>query len=412
MKWIGFLAVATMLAGCGGTTSVVAQGDEGKPAVGNGRPTGTWRTTSVDQTPSASVAGSKPESFGMQFFDDGRVSVSARCNSLGGTYRIEGGRFRMDEIMQTEMGCPGENRHEEDQWLGAFLAAGPKYAFDGQRISLDTDSIRVALKQNAKNAADEAFVGTRWKVDSALMASPSGDAGSTSASPPFSPAELVFTDTAVNGKVGCATLAGPAKRDGDKIRFGQVVADQSKCLDGEPAVGELLSVLKGDVALTFRHLSMTLMHPSGKGLSLRAVQDDAPAAGPGPKPVVDEPQTGATEPAVAPPLDGEWRTNSIRRTAATRDPLVPPAAFTLRFLDDGQVSAQARCQTFSGPYKVVDGHFVMDPTVQTKEGCSGDRHDEDQWMIGFLLAKPSFDKDGKAIVMATGTHTVKLQRAE
>ena len=57
-------------------------------------------------------------------FETGRLSVSAGCNILGGSYRLEAGVLRLDQISSTAMGCD-EPDMAQDQWLVGVPAGGP-----------------------------------------------------------------------------------------------------------------------------------------------------------------------------------------------------------------------------------------------------------------------------------------------
>ncbi|MGQ0468074.1 MAG: META domain-containing protein [Sporichthyaceae bacterium] len=307
MKWMGALALTSVLAGCGGSTTVVAEGDgggvgAGKPSAAD-RPTGEWRTTSIDQADGAAIEGVQPEAFNLRFFDDGRVMAQARCNSLSGQYRIENGRFRVDDLAQTEMGCPGENRHEEDTWIGAFLTSSPAYAFDGTRITLDTDAIRVALKPREEVVPNKPLGGTRWELThltdgpapgapadpnaavSASMAPPqthlqfgvglSREAAAVPDAPSGSP-----PSGTLKGRSGCVDFfaraelvssAASGKAGEETLRFGPLSVDDSQCKAGRTAgVDSVLAVLQGDVIARIVVGTLTLTHASGRGMQLSA----------------------------------------------------------------------------------------------------------------------------------------------
>lgn len=400
MRVIGTVALVALLAGCGGSSTVVAQGDgDGSgartPGTADERPTGEWRTSSITQSPSASPPGVKPDAFTLRFFDDGRVIAQARCNSISGPYRIADGRFRMDEAAQTEMGCPGDDRHEEDEWLGAFLTSGPAWTFDGKQIGLDGVDIDVVLKPREEVVPNKPVIGTAWTVthvtDGPAPGAPADPDSAVSAGMPMGKVQLTFTATEVNGNSSCATFSGQADQRDGIIRFGAITKDVSRCTNGDPAVDQVLAVLAGDVLVKQHIATLTLTHSSGKGLQLSA--DPADGAS------VDEP--GTEEPS------GEWRTTKV-----TAGPGIAPDAFTLTF-SDGRVSARARCNTISGAYTIAEGRFVMDQAAQTKMGCPGEgRQEEDQWLVSFLTGKPRFSHDGERITMGTDTDTVVLEPAK
>ena len=278
MRRIGTVTLLALLAGCGGST-VVAQGDGGKPAIASDeRPTGEWRTTTITEDPPAQAPLVKPDAFTLRFFDDGRVLAQARCNSISGQYRISDGRFRMDEAAQTEMGCPGDNRHEEDQWLSTFLTSGPDFEFANNRISLDSDTIQVELGPREEVQPNKPIVGTRWQLthltDGPAPGAPADPNSAVSASMAPPQTELTFDEDSVRGKSGCAEFAGRAKQMGDSIQFSAI--KYSGCDHGSEPVGlqDVLAVLKGVVLVKIHVSTLTLTHSSGRGMQLRAAESN------------------------------------------------------------------------------------------------------------------------------------------
>jgi heat shock protein HslJ len=55
------------------------------------------------------------------------LGVSAGCNHIGGSYRIDGGRLVFEGVAMTDMGCDAQ-RDRQDQWLIAFLTSKPATA--------------------------------------------------------------------------------------------------------------------------------------------------------------------------------------------------------------------------------------------------------------------------------------------
>ncbi|AWV05861.1 META domain-containing protein [Lysobacter maris] len=64
-------------------------------------------------------------------FKDGRLSSNGACNIMGGGYKVEDGKLRIDALMQTERACPGEVLMPADAELSALLEGGPDFAQAG-----------------------------------------------------------------------------------------------------------------------------------------------------------------------------------------------------------------------------------------------------------------------------------------
>ncbi len=88
-----------------------------------------WRLTAID-----GLAPDKPEAARMTFERD-RFSASAGCNTIGGDYRLEGGRMIAASVMATQMYCASQIMSQE-QAVNALLAGAPQIERQGQRLRL------------------------------------------------------------------------------------------------------------------------------------------------------------------------------------------------------------------------------------------------------------------------------------
>lgn len=55
------------------------------------------------------------------FDQDGTLGASAGCNSMGGTWSLDGATLRVEIAQMTEMGC-SDDRFAQDDWLIEWLA--------------------------------------------------------------------------------------------------------------------------------------------------------------------------------------------------------------------------------------------------------------------------------------------------
>jgi heat shock protein HslJ len=86
-------------------------------------------------------------------------------------------------------------------------------------------------------------------------------------------AYLVFRDgDRVEGSTGCNTFHGTAARRADKIAFSGIVATKMACPAQVDRLDEsaVLAVLDGEVTPHVQGDRLTLTHPGGRGLGLRA----------------------------------------------------------------------------------------------------------------------------------------------
>lgn len=80
-------------------------------------------------------------------FSGDRLSASAGCNTMGGTWRIDGDRLIADQLVQTEMWCENARMMEQERTLAALLAASPEFLREEERLTLRSagHSARLAL---------------------------------------------------------------------------------------------------------------------------------------------------------------------------------------------------------------------------------------------------------------------------
>jgi heat shock protein HslJ len=84
-------------------------------------------------------------------FDDGSVTAQGGCNTMGGAYRVGGGRLVVDELGQTAMGCdPGHMA--QDAWLADLLGAGPEVTVTGATLELRAAGDALTLSDVASGA--------------------------------------------------------------------------------------------------------------------------------------------------------------------------------------------------------------------------------------------------------------------
>ncbi|MGQ0468076.1 MAG: META domain-containing protein [Sporichthyaceae bacterium] len=268
------LVVFGGVAGCGG-------GDSGAQA--GAELAGDWRSTSVEQAappPAPQVAAKQVK---LLLLPSGRMVASARCNALSGTYRVDGGRLVVGEAAITELGCADPERHHEDVWLTAFLAARPKLAQTSDGLDLRTDATRIRLSPRALVSPDRSLENTRWKLTSVTFP-PTTATGAPDASvgtaPPLSQTELTFADGTVRGSTGCASFSGPAQVSGGEVVVGELTVARSNCVAGVDNDLEVVAVvLNGKVSARIVESSLTLVGPSRHGLTF-----EADAATPSPTP--------------------------------------------------------------------------------------------------------------------------------
>jgi heat shock protein HslJ len=198
-------------------------------------------------------------------FADGEVAASAGCNSIGGTYTLDGDILRVSAVSMTEMGCDGP-RHDQDQWLIGFLSAAPQVAggTDGIVLATDAATMRLVDRSIARPAAE--LVGTTWVVTGFI----DGDTASSTATDDGGSSTLVFgADGRVQGDDGCNDFGAVYEVDGDVVRIGAPESTQAGCEDEERAAS-IRVVLDTTVTYEIDSRNMTLVAPDGRGVTYTA----------------------------------------------------------------------------------------------------------------------------------------------
>ncbi len=232
-------------------------------------------------------------------FDDGQVSANAGCNSMSGPARFADGNLLVTELATTEMGCPGDGRHEQDQFVAEFLTATPAYTFDGTTLKLTTAEVGMVFGPREQVQPDLPLEGTKWNITHTTRgpARDAADDPNAAVSAGMAPekAYLEFADGKVTGSDGCNRLSGTAVVKDDVIAFGPIASTKMACpgVQGSDAV---LAVLTGEVEWSIDYNALHLDNAAGQGLHLQAEEK---AGGKN-----DAPDAGATPPCCKPDADG------------------------------------------------------------------------------------------------------------
>lgn len=122
------------------------------------------------------VAGS---TISLSFTETG-LSVNAGCNTMNGTYRIEGGMLVVEADLQTTMMACEEDLMAQDTWLAEWLVTSPTITATGSGIALAGGDVTIELEPEATGGAGGSegaagLVGPTWTVHTLV----SGDVASS-----------------------------------------------------------------------------------------------------------------------------------------------------------------------------------------------------------------------------------------
>lgn len=237
------LAMALLAAALLGCSSAASDGFAGRTFIAS---TVTTAGAARDLVPGTSVR--------VTFGEDGRLGVSAGCNTMGASYGIDGATLRIDDAAMTEMACD-DARMAQDEWVFALFGAAPTVVLAGDDLTLAAGDTVMRLADREVADPDLSLTGTIWRVDSIIV----GDA--VSSVPDGVQATLVF-DVAgrVDVATGCNRGGGTYVVDGDTLRFGALALTKMAC-DGPAGAMEsaVLAVLGADrVAFAIEASRLTL----------------------------------------------------------------------------------------------------------------------------------------------------------
>lgn len=84
----------------------------------------------------------------------------------------------------------------------------------------------------------------------------------------------------------------------------------------------------------------------------------------------------------------------------------------LTFGADGNLSANAGCNTVMGQADLTDHTLRTGALASTRMACVGDRAGADEWNTSFLQAAPAWTLDGETLTLKTADRTVTLRETE
>jgi heat shock protein HslJ len=200
----------------------------------------------------------------LTFWPDGRITASAGCNILSGSFRADGDHLVITELGSTEMGCDAA-RHSQDEWLASVLTASPAYVLDDMRLQLRSDDTDIALLDREVADPDRPLLHTAWAVDGVIDGSMAGSI------PAGTSATMVFDDDKIDVTItSCNQISGSVKIAPNTIDVGHLVTTDVACTGPAAALeAAIVAVLDGKITYAIEAATLRLTRSNGKGLTLR-----------------------------------------------------------------------------------------------------------------------------------------------
>lgn len=212
--------------------------------------------------PMATLAGTEVS---LRFGEDHRLVADAGCNTMSGQASLDGGELAVDGLETTDMGCD-EPRMAQDKWVGEFLTSRPTWELADGKLTLRGGGTELVLTDRAVADPARPLTGTVWTVDTLV------DGQTASSVPAGAPqATVEFGQDTAKVFAGCNSGSARYRLSGDTITFEPLMLTRKACPDDIMALeSAVVAVLEGSVTYGVESDVLSLKHPSGKGLQLRA----------------------------------------------------------------------------------------------------------------------------------------------
>lgn len=247
--------LGALLFGCGDSGDDAGAGSDTSPTARTGQadPDVTYVVTGVTEKgePRVLVPGSEIR----LAFQDGRLGITAGCNSMSGAYRLEGTRLTVESLATTEMGCD-QALMTQDAWV-AGLFAEPVQLRTGNDAAIISGDVVLALTDREEASPDKPLTGTEWRLDSI---GEGGADGAVSSIPQGVTASFTIgSDGAVEVFDGCNGGSGPVTVAGSTITWADRVQTLRGCSGASEEVARTVGeVLSGATTFTVEEKTLTI----------------------------------------------------------------------------------------------------------------------------------------------------------
>ena len=164
------------------------------------------------------------------------IGGTAACNTYGGRLAVVGGRLRIQDLLQTMMGCDGPAMDAELLYMGGLVDVD-SISLDGDELLLTGPGVDLRFSEVAPPPT-AAIVDTVWVLETLVS-------GEAAASTVGEPATLELrSDGTIHGGTGCRSFDGTWVERGDEIGTPSLAMDDRVCPpDLQDADGHVVSVV-------------------------------------------------------------------------------------------------------------------------------------------------------------------------
>ena len=193
-------------------------------------------------------------------FADGKVTLTAGCNTMSGDYTLEESRLTVHDLATTDMGCD-QTRMDQDTWLAGLFDKAVQF-MPGADASIVSGSTVLTMSDRENVSPDKPLVGTEWVLDS-IGTGATGPDGAVSSVPETANATLkVKADGTFVAQWGCpSSIGGRADVDGGAITWTVAKTVLARCggFEGATRAGNAFhDVLAGRTTYTIEENRLTI----------------------------------------------------------------------------------------------------------------------------------------------------------
>lgn len=120
----------------------------------------------------------------------------------------------------------------------------------------------------------------------------------------------------------------------------------------------------------------------------------------------DDPVSSTDGPAESSLSGREFWATSVAE-AGSEHVLVAGTRIAVEF-DDGTIGASAGCNAMGGSYSLDADVLIVEEMSMTEMGCDPERHQQDQFVAGLLMARPTITLDDDVLTLTTDEIVVVL----
>jgi heat shock protein HslJ len=237
-------------------------------------------------------------------------------------------------------------------------------------IALATVGIVVAAcSSGGSGGTGGTLEGRNWKLTSYDFS------GTDTAVPAGFAVDATFKDGKVAGFSGCNVYNAPATVDGAKLTVGRAATSARAC---EPTATTLeasyLANLGNAATFTATADKLTVYNKTGKLVLTYAA-------------------------GAANPLEGEWLVTGYNNGKGAVTGTITGTELTATFTPDGQVSGDAGCNTYNGPYKLEGTSLTVGPLATTRKACEPAIMDQETQFLAALQTPTTVEPSGATVTL-------------